>query len=159
MIPHATRSIARASLSGFSVIAMMLALAFSAKGVSLPPMPADRNDTNAMEQYRIKVFYEAQKSQEEKLRVGKQRYELMLSNRVKVQTAMAAELADREKQVVLQPEPTAESNAGNQESNTWVVTMVGAALIGLGFLGFRYYLSRLDLRDAASQKRSKSLQI
>ena len=96
---------------------------------------------------------------EEKLKVGKQRYELMLSNRVKVQTAMAAELADREKQVVLQPEPTAESNAVNQESNTWVVTAVGAALIGLGFLGFRYYLSRLDLRDTASQKRSKSLQI
>ncbi len=159
MIPHVLRSIARVSLSGLSVIAMMLALAFPAKGVNLPPMPANRNDTNAMEQYRMKVFYEAQKSGEEKLRVGKQRYELMLSNRVKVQTAMAAELADREKQVVLQPEPTAESNAVNQESNTWVVTAVGAALIGLGFLGFRYYLSRLDLRDTASQKRSKSLQI
>ena len=159
MTPHVLRSIARASLTGFSVIAMMLVLAFSAKGVSLPPMPADRNDTNAMEQYRIKAFYEAQKSQEEKLRVGQQRYDMMLSNRVKVQTAMAAELADREKQVVLQPEPTAESNAVNQESNTWVVTMVGAALIGLGFLGFRYYLSRQELRDAASQKRSKSFPI
>jgi hypothetical protein len=158
MIPHALRSIARAGLTGFSLIATMLALAFPARGVGLPPMP-DTNDTNAMEQYRIKVFYEAQKSQEEKLKVGQQRYDMMLTNRLKVQAAMAAELAEREKQVVLQPEPTAESNAGNQESNTWVVTTVGAALIGLGFLGFRYYLSRLDLRDAASQKRSKPFQI
>ena len=159
MIRHTPHSTAQTYLTGFSVIAMMLVLAFPAKGVSLPPMPADRNDTNAMEQYRIKVFYEAQKSQEEKLRVGKQRYELMLSNRVKVQAGMAAELADREKQVVLQPQPTAESYAVNQESNTWVVTAVGAALIGLSFLGFRYYLNRLDLRDTASQKRSKSFQI
>ena len=158
MISHVPRSIVRASLTGFSVIAMMLALVFSVKGVGLPAMP-DRNDTNAMEQYRIKVFYEAQKSQEEKLKVGQQRYDLMLTNRLKVQAGMAAELADREKQVVLQPEPTAGSNTVNQESNTWVVTAVGAALIGLGFLGFRYYLSRLDSINAASQKRSKSLQI
>jgi hypothetical protein len=158
MIRHAPRSIARASLIGFSVIAMMLALVIPVRGVGLPQMP-DKNDTNAMEQFRIKVYYEAQKSQEEKLKVGQQRYDMVLSNRLKVQAGMAAELADREKQVVLQPEPTAESNAVNQEPNTWVVTAVGAAVIGLGFLGFRYYLSRLDLRDTASQKRSKSLQI
>ena len=157
MIRQTSRSIARASLIGFSVITMMLALIFPAKGVGLPPMP-NQNDTNAMEQYRIKVFYEAQKSQEQKLKVGQQRYETMLSNRVKVQAAMAAELAEREKEVVLQPEPTAGSNTVNQESNTWVVTAVGAALIGLGFLGFRYYLSRLDSRDTVNQKRSKSFQ-
>jgi hypothetical protein len=158
MIPQVSRSIGWTGLIGLGIITMMQALVIPVKGVGLPAMP-DQNDTNAMEQYRIKVFYEAQKSQEQKLKVGQQRYETMLSNRVKVQAGMAAELAEREKQVVLQPEPTTGSNTVNQESNTWVVTMVGAALIGLGFLGFRYYLSRLDLRDAASQKRSKSLQI
>ncbi len=157
MICHTPHSTAQTCLTGFSVIAMMLTLAFPARGVNLPPMP-DKNDTNAMEQYRIKVFYEAQKSQEEKLKVGRQRYDLMLTNRLKVQAGMAAELADRQREVVLEPKPTTGSNADNPQSNTWMVTIVGAAVIGLGFLGFRYYLSRLDLRDTASQKRSKSFQ-
>jgi hypothetical protein len=158
MIRNASRSIARASLIGFGVVTMMFALTIPAMGAGLPAMP-NRNDTNAMEQFRVKVFYEAQKSQEEKLKVGQQRYDTVLSNRVKVQAAMAAELADRQKEVVLQPESMPGSNAGNQEPNTWVVTTLGAAVIGLGFLGFRYYLSRQELRDAASQKRSRSLQI
>jgi hypothetical protein len=152
MMHPATRLVSMACLIGFSVIAMVLNLAIPAMaGVGLPPMP-DANDTNALEQYRIKVFYEAQKSQQEKLKVGQERYDRMLTNRAHTITAMAAELAERQKEVGIQSGATAERNVENDEPNTWMGTTLGAAVIGLGFLGFRYYLNRQNLKDMASQK-------
>src|SRR5450432_927758 len=83
-------------------------------GVSLPPMPSTR-DTNTMEQYRVKVTYEAQKSEQERLRVGQERYDKMMTNRAIVIQAMAAELADREQQVSIPSEPAAETYADHKE--------------------------------------------
>jgi hypothetical protein len=120
-------------------------------GVSLPPMPSTR-DTNTMEQYRVKVFYEAQKSEQERLRVGQERYDKMLTNRAILIQAMVAELAERQKQVIIPSESAVGNSVDNKEPNTLMGTILGTAIIGLGFLGFRYYLNRQNLKDTVSQK-------
>lgn len=147
----AFQSIGSFSRFCLATIIMTLVMTIPAlAGVSLTAMP-DAADTNAMEQFRIKVFYEAQKSEQAKLRVGQQRYDRMLTNRAIIVQAMAAELADREQQVSIPSELAAETYADHAEPNPWMGTIVGAAVIGLGFIGFRFYLNRQDLKGAARQ--------
>jgi hypothetical protein len=131
------------------LIAMGMAISVIA-GVALPPMP-DKNDTNAMAQYWIKVNYDAQKSQQEKLRVGLERYEKSKVKRAIILQAMAAELAGRQAAIVIPSKPSASYVAN--DSNTWIVTVLGAAVIGLSFLGFRYYLNRLDAKDSVISRK------
>jgi hypothetical protein len=116
-------------------------------GVGLPPMP-DPSDTNAMEQYRIAVLYEAQKSGEERLRVGKERYELMLSNKASVLQVMAGELAERQKSVVLQT--TSPAKVEKSSLRTQNITLIGVVATGLAFLGFRHYLNRQESKNATT---------
>ena len=132
-----------------AVIILTLVMAIPAvAGGGLPPI-LDANDTNAMEQYRIKVFYDAQKSEQERLRVGQERYDKMLTNRAELLQAMANELAEREIAVAIPSESAVGNSVDNKEPNTLRGTLIGTAIIGLGFLGFRSYLNRQDLKDAA----------
>lgn len=117
-------------------------------GVGLPPMP-DPNDTNAMEQYRIAVLYEAQKSGEERLRVGQERYEMMLSNRASVLQVMAGELAERQKSVVIETSPPAKAEKSSLRTQN--VTLIGVIMTGLAFLGFRHFLSRQEAKNATAK--------
>jgi hypothetical protein len=84
--------------------------------------------------------------------VGQERYDKMLTNRAVVIQAMAAELAERQKQVNIPAESTVGNSIDNKEPNTLMGTIIGTAIIGLGFLGFRYYLNRQNLKDTATQK-------
>jgi len=120
-------------------------------GVGLPPMP-DSSDTNAMEQYRVKVFYDAQKSEQDKIRVGQERYERKMASRSNTLAAMAAEVAERQQAIVIPSAEQPEANADQIESGTWKGTLFGALVIGAGVLGFRYYLCRQDSKDLAAQK-------
>ena len=132
-----------------AVIIITLVMAIPAMaGVGLPPV-LDAAGTNAMEQYRIKVFYDAQKSEQERLRVGQERYDKMLTNRAELLQAMANELAEREIAVAIPSESAVGNSVDNKEPNTLRGTLIGTAIIGLGFLGFRSYLNRQDLKDAA----------
>jgi hypothetical protein len=134
-----------------AVIIITLVMAIPAvAGVGLPPM-LDANNTNSMEQYRIKVFYDAQKSEQKRLRVGQERYDRMLTNRAELLQAMANELAEREMAVAIPSESAVGNSVDNKEPNTLRGTLIGTAIIGLGFLGFRSYLNRQSLKDAARQ--------
>jgi hypothetical protein len=138
--------IARNGLRWLGAIVIMLGMAVSAvAGVALPPMP-DQNDTNAMEQYRIKVFYDAQKSEQEKLRVGRVRYQRDLAKRAAIVQERSDEFAERANVIVMPAQSSPGSGAGVEEQNSWVGTAIGVAAIGLAFLGFRYYLSRQDAK-------------
>jgi hypothetical protein len=151
MIRPAVHPIGRISQFCLAVVVMTLVMRVHVMaGIALPPMPI-ASDTNAMEQYRIKVFYEAQKSEAAKLRVGKERYDKMLTNRAIMLQAMAAELAEREQQVNIPSQPAVGTYPDNQKSDTGRSTILGASVIGLGLIGFRYYLARLNIKDAASQ--------
>ena len=120
-------------------------------GVGLPPMP-DPADTNAMEQYRVRVFYEAQKSEQERIRVGQERYELMLTNRANLLRAIAVESAVRKQMVNIPSQPAKGESSKNSQPDTWLDTSIGAAVIGLCCFGFRFYLNRQNLKDVASQR-------
>jgi hypothetical protein len=146
--PHPT---AVSSLICLFVITLLGTAIPAVAGVGLPPMP-DASDTNAMELYRINVFYQAQKSEQERLKVAQERYDRMLTNRANLLQAIAAESADRHKLIVFQADSTPASSVDNKEPNTLMGTVLGVAVIGLCFMGFRYYLSRQDLKDGASQK-------
>jgi hypothetical protein len=152
MIRPALHTVASYRLVCLAAMVMTFFVAIPARaGVGLPPMP-NTKDTNAMEQYRVKVFYEAQKSEQERLKVGQERYDKMLTNRAILIQTMAAELAERQKQIVIPSESTVGNSVDNKEPNTLMGTIIGTAIIGLGFLGFRYYLNRQNLKDTASQK-------
>ncbi len=133
------------------VVLIMVMTISSRAGVGLPPLP-NPADTNAMEQYRVRVFYEAQKSEQERIRVGQERYDLMLTNRANLLRAMAMESAAQKQMVNIPPKPANEDSSKNSQLDTWLVTSIGAAAIGLCCFGFRSYLNRQDLKDVASQR-------
>ena len=152
MIHPAARQIIGCGQSGFVMLFMaMLMTTPGMAGVGLPQMP-DPADTNAMAQYRVRVYYEAQKSGEERLRVGRERYDRMLTNRAHLLEAMAAQLAVRKQVVDIPPQPANEDFVKNNQPDTWLATSIGAGVIGLCVFGFRFYLNRQSSKDAAGLK-------
>ncbi|MEJ0090054.1 MAG: hypothetical protein WDM80_09965 [Limisphaerales bacterium] len=144
MILPASHSIARHSLSWIgAVILLLVSPTFAMAGISLGP---NTNDNPAeAEQRRIAQFYEAQKSNQEKLKVGQQRFEQKKVNRAKLLAAMTAELAVRQETVTLQAAVV--PNVEKTESSKWAGNLLGGGVVGLGFLGFRYYLGRQEKKN------------
>jgi hypothetical protein len=95
--------------------------------------------TNAVvaEQQRILQFYQAEQSFQEKLKVGRERYNLKQVNRGKVIAAMSAELQARQQTVGVQPVvvPDAKTNEPVPGSGPWLAV----ALLAIGVIGFKYY--------------------
>jgi hypothetical protein len=108
-------------------------------GVDLGPVPKDKNEA---EDRRIMQAYEAQKSYEEKLRVGKERTLKRETNRVRMVAAMTSELVEREKTVSIPMETT--TRGASQSADTWSGTALGVLAVGIGFLAFRFYLKRQE---------------
>ncbi len=101
MILPTSHSIARHNLFWIgTVIFLLVSPTFAVAGISLGPNT--NADPAAEEQRRIAQFYEAQKSNQEKLKVGQQRFEQKKVNRAKLLAAMTAELAVRQETVTLQ---------------------------------------------------------
>jgi hypothetical protein len=152
MIHPATRQIIGCSQNGIVMLIMAMVLTTPGKaGVGLPPMP-DRADTNAMAQYRVQVYYEAQKSEQERLRVAQERYDQKLTNRDQLLQAMAAQFADRKQVVDIPPRPANEDFVKNNQPDNWLATSIGAGVIGLCFFGFRFYLNRQNSKAAPGLK-------
>ena len=152
MILPAARQIIGCGQNG--IVLLILAMVMNTPrlaAVGLPAMP-NSADTNTMEAYRVQVFYQAQKSEQARLRVGQERYALMLTNRAQVLQAMAAQFTSREQVVNIPPNSPDADFVKNNQPNTWLGTSIGAAAIGLCFFGFRFYLNRQNLRDVAGPK-------
>ena len=128
---------------GFSrifVTAILLLLAVPLRtiaGVAVGPTPTNAAE---VEQRRTILFNDAELSLQRKLEVGKERYERRQADRAKTIEAMAAELAARQKVVVMQP--VAAPDVNKKDADTWLWSLLGVAALGAGFLGLRYYRSR-----------------
>ena len=132
-----------------AVLMVVVGMTISAfAGIGLAPVP-DASNTNAIEQARITQFYEAKKSHEEKLKVGRERYANMLAHRAEVLQVMANELAERQKTVVIEP-PAPVENTEKSQVQTQNYTLIGIIIIGLAFLGFRHYLNWQEAKDAVA---------
>ena len=126
----------------------VLAPTSSRAGIALGPKTSD--DPAEAEQRRITQFYEAQKSNQEKLKAGKIRYDQKLESRAKLLAAMSAEVAARQQTITLQP-PTV-TYSQKAESRSWGGTVVGVLVIVLAFVGFKYYSNRLDSKKPARRR-------
>ena len=152
MIHPAARQIIGCGRTGIVLLIMAMVITTPGKaGVGLPPMP-NPADTNAMAQYRVRVFYEAQKSHQEKLRVGQERYDRMLTNRARLLQGMAAEFAVRQQVVDIPAQPAHDNSGKNIHPDNWLGTSIGAAAIGFCVFGFRFYLNRQNSKNAAGLK-------
>ena len=152
MIHPAARQIIGCGQVGILMLVMAMVMTTPGMaGVALSPLP-DRSDTNAMEAYRVQVYYEAQKSQQEKIRVGQERYDRMLTNRAHLLQAMAEQFAVRKQLVDIPSQPANKDFVENNQPDTWLASSIGAAVVGFCFFGFRFYLNRQDSKDAAGLK-------
>jgi hypothetical protein len=152
MMRPAARQIIGCGLSGIVMLIMAMVMTTPGMaGVGLPPMP-DPADTNAMAQYRVQVFYEAKKSEQDRIRVGQQRYDKMLARRGDDLKSMAAELGTRQQEVNIPSTPADKDFGNNNQPSTWLGTAIGAAVIGFGCFGFRIHLNRQNLKGVAGKK-------
>jgi hypothetical protein len=92
------------------------------------------------EMRRTLQFFEAERMNQKKLEVGRERYDLSQANRAKVIEGMTAELATRQKTVVIQP--VASRDVSKEGSDSWSGLLLGVVALGGGFLAFRHYRSR-----------------
>jgi len=114
-------------------------------GMSIPAGAAISNGPNytnavAAEEQRIFQFHQAQQSYEEKLRVGRERYDQKQMNRAKIIEAMSSELQARRQTVVLQPVAAPDGPTEEQVlsfRSSLVVAVLAAVLVGLGVCKIR----------------------
>jgi len=122
---------------------MLMTLAMAIPGLAAVSLGPKAKDAAKEEQLRNSQFREAQASLQEKLRVGEKRYEQRQAARANAIEAMAAELANRQRVVVIRS--GAASPVPNQEASMmWAESLVLPAVLaalGCGFLGFRHYRS------------------
>jgi hypothetical protein len=107
----------------------------------------------AAEEQRIIQFHQAEESYQEKLKVGKKRYEEKQLKRAAVIAAMAAELRDRQRTVLV--EPFAAPDAVIEEPSTWLQPMLPTALLLVGLVGYVFYRNRRRAQTVLDQKRQR----
>jgi hypothetical protein len=107
----------------------------------------------AAEEQRIIQFHQAEESYQEKLKVGKKRYEEKQLKRAAVIAAMSSELQDRQRMVLV--EPLAAPDAVVEEPSTWLQPMLPTALLLVGLVGFVFYRNRRRAQTALDQKRQR----
>ena len=137
----------RRSLMGMA--AMLITLA--------KPIPASAAISNgphctnavAAEEQRILQFYQAEQSYEEKLKVGRERYDQKQVNRAKIIAAMASALQARQQAVVIQPVAAPEGNT--DEPAEWFGPWLAVKALAIGMIGFGYCLRRQRARNTVSQ--------
>jgi hypothetical protein len=140
----------RRSVAGLAGILATLSLSMPARAaISNGPMI-----TNAVaaEEQRIIQFHQAEESYQEKLKVGRDRYNQKQMNRAKIIAAMSSELQARQQSVKVEPveAPDAKTDESVSSVQPWWLT---AAVLVSGFIGFGIYRKRQARQNTASQKR------
>jgi hypothetical protein len=128
-------------LAGIAAMLMSLALPICARG-AISEGPKCTNAV-AAEQRRTLQFFEAEQSYQEKLKVGRERYEQKQIIRGKVIAAMAAELQARQQTVVIHHALDPDGNADKLLLGFRFSPAVTVLIIS--FAGFACYLKRLKL--------------
>ncbi len=142
------RCVPRANLAAIVALTLLLASVWPAKaGVSTGPQPT--NSAAAEERRRLQ-FFDAEYSFQQKLRVGRERYEQKQANRAKVIEGMAAQLQARQRVVVTQPRSYSEENI--EGLGDWPHTVLPFAALLLGLVGVRYRLNRGSTAEMSGSK-------
>ena len=130
---------------GTTALLILLTLSISASAaVSQGP-----KCTNAVvaEQQRNTEFYRAEQSYQEKLKVGRERYDQKQMNRAKIIAAMSAELQARQQTVVIQPGAAPDANTGQP---AWRFRpSLDVVVLAVGLIAFGCYLHRLKPASSA----------
>jgi hypothetical protein len=136
-------------LGVFGIAGAWLAVTLAA-GAAIPKGP-DYTNAIAAEQQRILQFHEAEQSFQEKLRVGRERYNQRQMERAKVVEAMSTQLQNRQRLIIGQSRPALEDQTGQLIGRPWGAGT--AALLAIGFIGIAYYLNGQRLLQALAQTR------
>ena len=131
----------RHSLMGTFAILVTLAVAIRANA-AVAEGPKSTNAAVA-EERRFLQFNEAERSYQEKLRVGRERYDQKQIDRAKVIKAMSAELEARQRTVVIHPVGAPDDNPDQTISRS--LPSPAAVLLAVSLMGVGYYLKRLNL--------------
>jgi hypothetical protein len=135
---------------------MWMAAILITLALSIPARAAISNGpllTNAVasEQQRILQFYQAEQSFQEKLRVGRERYNQKQMVRANILAGMKSELQARQQTVVLQP--AAAPDADTDQSAGWFRPSLVVALLSACLVAYGFYLFRHRAQVAFGQKR------
>jgi hypothetical protein len=98
-------------------------------------------------------FYEAEQSYQEKLKVGRERYEQKQAVRAKVIAAMAGQLQARQQMVIIHPRSEPDRNTDETILHFGHSLALTAMVVGVIF--FAIYLKRLNLNFSAARLRPK----
>lgn len=139
MIQPPPHHIIRPHLTWLAALLITLAMAMGARAaISEGPKPINAYEA---QKRRNVLLFEANQSDQEKLRVGQERYQQMQTNRAKIIASMSLELQARQQTVVVQPAagPSAPS-AKPKEPGRWLKPLLAVVALAAGFFGFGYYL-------------------
>jgi predicted type IV restriction endonuclease len=99
----------------------------------------------AAEERRIALFYQAEQSFQEKLKVGRERYQKRQLDRAKTIASMSAELEARRETVVIRPIEAPSVNPNMPVG--WLHSSMAVAVLASGLLGFVSFLNRDRLQE------------
>ena len=140
------------------IAAVLIALAPPLRaGAAIAEGPKTTNTAAADEQRRLQ-FHDAEVSLQDKLRVGRERYEQKQIDRAKVIQGMSAQLEARQQTVVIQPAAVPDITPDQKLSLPlpWPeAAMVAACFVGMGYYAVR--LKRTLARTSSHDGKSGSL--
>jgi hypothetical protein len=136
------------NLMGLAITLFALTLAMSA-GAAISSGPNVTNSV-AAEERRILMFHEAEQSYQEKLKVGKQRYEKKQAKRAKTIEAMSVELQERQKTLSMAPPGAPDSDEIETNTGSWLSPIVAA--LSIAAFGIMYRRSRLHAESVDARK-------
>ena len=98
-------------------------------------------DTNAAEQHRQQMFYQAELSHQEQLKVGRERYQKKLDRRAADLAGMEAQLQIQAQTIALAP-PTVQTEGSDIRGFGIGVQLLIAGLLIVSIFGFEYFARR-----------------
>ena len=145
MIDPSRHRIFGQGLVGISTLLVLLVIPIHARA-AISNGPNYTNSIDA-EQQRILQFHAAEESFQEKLKVGRERYNQKQIYRARVIAAMASELQARQETVVIQPLVATVNNT--DELVVWSGPSLAVTALALGIFGFGYRLRRQQAQKAS----------
>lgn len=128
-----------------AAMALLMALAVANRaGAAIAQGPVLTNAA-AAEERRIALFYQAEQSFQEKLKVGRERYQKRQLDRAKTIASMSAELEARRETVVIRPIEPPSVNPNMPVG--WLHSSMAVAVLASGLLGFVSFLNRERLQE------------
>jgi hypothetical protein len=103
-------------------------------------------NTTAAEQRRLNMFYQAEQSYQEKLKVGRERFHKKEVDRAKTIAAMSSELQARRESVVIEPIETPRVDPNLPVG--WFKSSMLVGMLVAGVLGFVSFVNRARLQEA-----------